>query len=385
MRQRDEAMRVLDRAVTSNRINARAAEVVQDVMSTGSPLAQTWTQRWAVATGSEAYERAFAKKLGDVEHGHLRWTPEEADAWRAVAQVQDEQRAMSLTDSSGGFLAPLVVDPAVNISSNGSINPLRQISRVVQTVSDAWQGITSAGVTAEWLAEAGQAADASPTLAQPSIPNYKASAFVPYSYEVGDDGVNFLQELSKLLLDGYEQLCATAFTTGSGVGQPTGIVTALTGGSSIVAPTTAETFTAADLYKVQSALGARWQPNATWNMSLTTLNAAKQFESTNGNRAFPELTQNPPMLLGRSVFENSNLDATAINPAATADHFNVLYGDFQQYVITDRIGSRIELIPNLVGANHRPTAQRGAFLWARVGADSLIDGAFRLLNVATTA
>lgn len=82
-------------------------------------------------------------------------------------------------------------------------------------------------MTAEWLAEAAEAADASPTLASPSIPNYKASAFVPFSYEIADDGLNFLEELGKLLADGYEQLCAAAFTTGSGSGQPTGIITAL--------------------------------------------------------------------------------------------------------------------------------------------------------------
>ena len=35
------------------------------------------------------------------------------------------------------------------------------------------------------------------------------------------------KELGKLLADGYEQLCAAAFTTGSGSGQPTGIITAL--------------------------------------------------------------------------------------------------------------------------------------------------------------
>lgn len=35
------------------------------------------------------------------------------------------------------------------LTSNGSTNPLRQISRVVQTTTDSWNGVTSAGVTAE--------------------------------------------------------------------------------------------------------------------------------------------------------------------------------------------------------------------------------------------
>jgi hypothetical protein len=36
------------------------------------------------------------------------------------------------------------------------------------------------------------------------------------------------------------------------------------------------------------------------------------------------------------------------------------------YVIADRIGSTLELIPILFGNNSRPTGQGGAFLWGRV-------------------
>jgi HK97 family phage major capsid protein len=60
--------------------------------------------------------------------------------------VQAEQRAMSTTDTAGGFLIPLTLDPAVSITVNGSTNPLRAISRVVQTVTDTWNGVTAAGV-----------------------------------------------------------------------------------------------------------------------------------------------------------------------------------------------------------------------------------------------
>jgi predicted phage gp36 major capsid-like protein len=47
-------------------------------------------------------------------------------------------------------------------------------------------------------------------------------------------------------------------------------------------------------------------------------------------------------------------------------------------VIVDRIGTTLELIPNLVGATRRPTGQRGALLWFRTGSDSVVDNAFRL-------
>jgi HK97 family phage major capsid protein len=81
----------------------------------------------------------------------------------------------------------------------------------------------------QWTAEAAEVADASPTLGSPSIPVYKGDAFVPFSFEVQGDAVNFMQELGKLLVDGAEQLNATAYTTGTGSGQPTGIITSLVG------------------------------------------------------------------------------------------------------------------------------------------------------------
>jgi predicted phage gp36 major capsid-like protein len=79
VQQRDAASRVLDRAVQDERLAARGAELVDGLMRSGPVLAQSWTQRWAAATGSEAYERAFAKKLADPENGQLTWTAEEAD------------------------------------------------------------------------------------------------------------------------------------------------------------------------------------------------------------------------------------------------------------------------------------------------------------------
>jgi predicted phage gp36 major capsid-like protein len=41
----------------------------------------------------------------------------------------------------------------------------------------------------------------------------------------------------------------------------------------------------------------------------------------------------------------------------------------------------IEFLPQLMGANGRPKGQRGWYAWYRVGADSVNDAAFRMLNV----
>lgn len=385
-RHRDPAMRTLDQAVSADRLNARGAAMIESLLTAGPVPAQSWTQRWAAAAGSPDYERAFAKLLANPERGHLEWTEKEANAYRAVRAVQTEQRSMSLTDSAGGYMVPLTLDPAVLLTSNGSINPLRSLARVVQTVSDTWQGVTSAGVTAEWTAEAAEMADASPTLGSPSIPVFKGDAFVPFSFEVEGDAVNFLSELGKLLVDGAEQLNATAYTTGSGTGQPKGVITSVAAVSgSLVAPGTAETLAAGDVYSVQNALPPRFQPNAQWCANLAIINTLRQFETASGALKFPGLQDNPPQLLGRAMNELSNMDGT-INAAATESNYPLLYGDFGSgMVIVDRIGSTMELVPHLVGSNRRPTGQRGALLWFRTGADVVIPNAFRLLSIPTTA
>lgn len=382
---RTAARRTLDQLVDTNRLPARSAEIVDRLTQVGPKSDRDWASRMVEAVGSDDYLRAFGRLMADPTRGHLMWSGRESEAFQRVQQLRSEIRAMSLTDTQGGFAVPLTIDPSIAISNSGSVNPLRAISKVVQTVTDSYRGLTSAGVSASFDAEAEEVSDDSPTLGEVVIPVHRAQAFVPASYEILADAVNLATEVGKLLNDGYQQLTNAHFTTGSGVGGPTGIVTAVAAASgSLVAPSVAESFTAADLFKVQNAAAPRWQANARWMMNLGFINSARQFESANGAIKFPELAGSPPMLLGRPVHENSGMDS-ALNPAASESNHVVLYGDFQQFCIVDRWPSTIELIPNLFGPNRRPTGQRGFYLFARTGSDVLVENAFRLLSIPTTA
>ena len=375
--QRSVAMRSLDQAVKRG-LPARAAETCERLVSVGPDHERSWTARWVAETGTDAYRSAFGKLLVHGEQGAgLRFTAEERAAFERVVRLHGE-RAMTITDSLGGYLIPFELDPAVQLTNAGSINPLMQIARVVNTVSDVWHGISSAGVTAEWLGEASEASDGSPTFGEPTIPSHKMSCFVPFSVELEGDATALMTELGTMLQDGSAQLLNQALTTGSGTGQPTGIVTALVGaGAPVVVPSLGtDTFAAGDIFALQNSLPARFSANAQWCAHLATINAARQMETTNGALKFPELGQG--MLLGRKVNELSNLDGT-IN--ATQNNYVLAYGDWSKYVVTQRVGSSVELIPHLVGANRRPTGQRGVWLWGRYGADVVVPAAFRLLNV----
>ena len=125
-----QAMRTVDAAVRSGQLPAHTGGLVERLVTDGPDRDRDLAAMWAVAAGDEQYMRAFATLCADPTRGHLLWTPAEADAYRAAARVQAELRAMSLTDAQGGFMTPMVLDPAILLTSAGSINPLRRISRV---------------------------------------------------------------------------------------------------------------------------------------------------------------------------------------------------------------------------------------------------------------
>lgn len=379
-----EARSLLDRLHRGGLLPDHAAERVERLMNADDHHSRTIAARWVSTAGAPAYLTGFSKLLADPQRGHMLWTEEERHAYAAVEALRSEMRSMSTTPGAGGYMIPLTLDPAIRLTSDGSTNPLRRIARVEQTVTNAWQGVTSAGATAEWKTEGAQVADGSPTIDDAPIPVHFGDVFVPYSFEVGMDAVGFVDQISRVMVDAADQLQVTAYTTGSGVGEPTGVITALDGTASEVAPTTGETFQAADVYKVQNALPPRFQARARWCAALGTINTLAQFETSNGALQFPELGDG--RLLRRPLEELSNMKASpAVNPAATADNHVLLYGDFAEFVIVDRIGTTVELIPNLMGANGRPTGQRGLLLWFRTGSNVVVPEAFRVLNIATTA
>lgn len=132
----------------------------------------------------------------------------------------------------------------------------------------------------------------------------------------------------------------------------------------LITPTTAETPLAGDVSAVQNALLPRFQPNAQWASHLGIINTLRQFETISGAPKSPSLQDNPPHLLGRPMNELSNLTGT-LNLVATKSNYPIVDG--RGLVIVDRIGSTLELVPHLFGANRRPTGQRGALLQFRTG------------------
>lgn len=326
-----------------------------------------------LAASDPAYRTAFEKVLKNPITGHLMWTAPEQMAYQRTETVR---AALSLTGVNGGYLVPFTLDPTIVLTNAGAANPFRQIARHATTATNTWNGVTSAGVTAAWLAEGGVVSDNTPTFGLATITPQKAAAWVFGSHEVIAD-TDFARQLPQLLADAQNLLESAAFSVGTGVGQPKGIVTAAT---TAVTTAAANTYAIADIYALQQSLPARARhgktPAVVGNVAI--INKTRQFDTAGGASYWTNLGQGiPPEVLGLRIAEASGMVSTT-----TTGSKILVAGDFDKYQIVDRLGMEVLFEPLVKdSATARPTGQAGWFAYWRVGADALDPTAFRCLTV----
>lgn len=326
--------------------------------------------------------------------GRLR--PEYLDAFEKVtvgmnpAFLEDVERAAIAvgTNTAGGYLVPTHLDPTLILTNSGVSNAIRGISRQVTLTGGAnkWNGVTTAGATASWDAELTEVSDDTPAVAPAQIPVYSAKALIMASIESFEDITGLAGDVQMMLADAQNRLEAAAHATGSGSGQPTGIFTALAGGSSVVASAhDAAGTTLADIQKLRRTLPVRWRGNASWLMNPTFMGYIQALGTALSASYSTDITQDfTSRLIGRPVVESD--EAPSTEQTTTIDHVMV-FGDFSNFVIVDKPGSTsIEFIPHLFNtSNNLPDGRRGWYMHFRNGSDSVNDLAFRMLDDKTTA
>lgn len=342
--------------------------------------------RYIRAAGDPAYLSAFRKafrsmqRTGTPAMAALEFTDDERQAW--IRAQQYAQRALA---SGSSVLVPAQVDPIINLSNAGTSGAegIRRVATVRQTTSNTYTAVTSAGVTATYAAELAEVADGSPTLGSVPITIHRGHAMVQASYEVQQDATgNFEAEMTRLLLDGKDRAEATAFVEGTGTNQPWGIAERLRQASKTVATATADVLVLADLYSLVAAVPNRWRARGQWLFSDLGLDQVRRLgETVTGNSA--HLVEGiadgvPDRLLGRPLTTTTELDKAGQTTAAGNDNVAV-FGDLRQYVIADRLGALIQVLPAM-GAAGRPIGGSNFYLFWRNGADYTVPDAARLLR-----
>ncbi|MFD8531524.1 phage major capsid protein [Streptosporangium canum] len=333
---------------------------------------------------------ALARRLLITEHPDYReafmrlvsrstpvLTPDQS---RAVERFE-ELRAMSIgSPAGGGYGVPVLIDPTIILTAQGSPNDIYNLARVETITTDRWKGVSSAGVTWAFHQEGAPTAENGPALAGPEVPAYRADGYIPYSLEVDQDYPGFAAEMHRLLGEGYSELLADKLTRGTGTNEPTGIVTALAGSAGATTAAGGQ-ITGGEVNAVWAALPIRYRRNATW-MSSTSVNNAIQLLGANNNASTftVDFTAEGVMVLkGHHAYVNDYMPALpgAVGPATLA-----VVGDWSNYLVAQRAGMSIELVPHVFktdAAVSVPTGQRAWFAWARVGGDSINDAGFRTL------
>jgi HK97 family phage major capsid protein len=370
---RSQALRVLERE-GAHLAPRQIDNVDRLIRSRSGDLNGEAIARRLVLSETEHYRSAFTK---GVTESQPVFTPEEA---RAISEFRAANEG---TGSAGGFGVPVLIDPTIILTSGAADAPLLAISRMITITTDAWKGVSSAGVTWSYDAEASAVSDDTPTLAQPTIPVYMARGFIPYSIEIGQDYPGFADEMSMLLGQGYIDLIASQSMVGSGLSSPRGLFTAMAATTTNpvhIVVKTSGAIGAIDVRGAWAALPERFRPRATWVMSPTV---EAQVRAFGNGLALSDFTINlladgTSVLTGRPVVV-SDYAPTFVGTTGTADY--AVVGDFSNFVIVNRAGMSVELVPNLFDqATGRPSGSRGWFATARHGFDIVNSRGFVLIS-----
>lgn len=351
---RDRALRSVE---TTQFFDSKAADNVARLLQDSDTDGEI--SRRILQTGSPTYKRAFGKLLVNKHR-----TPE-------------EERALA---TSTNYAVPYAVDPTVVLTSDGVINPVRQIARVITIAGNHWTGVASTGVTASYDAEAAEVSDDSPALTQPAADVEKAQAFIKYPIEVGDDWGALQSEMARMFADAKDTLEASKFLTGLGhsSNEPEGLLVGATG---TVMTASASVVAVADLYSLMAALAPRWRARAVFSGNLAVYQKIRQFDTGGGASLWVQLRFGEPAdLVGRPAYEWSNISSAITTGAASV----LIFGDFNEFSIIDRVGMSVEVVPHIFAtANNRPSGERGLYAYWRNTSDVRTAGAFKTLKITS--
>jgi HK97 family phage major capsid protein len=370
---RDGALRIMEDREAVVDLSPHQLDVLDRIMRSES---KTDLARRTIVTMNPAYRSAFGKLLTRGDGASVGLTDEERRAMLAY----ESYRAQDEATTHGGYALPVFIDPSVILTDQELDNPFLRISSIEDVNTNAWKGVSAAGVAWSFDAEAAEVSDDAITLAQPSVTVYTARGFIPYSVEVGQDWPGFQAEMARLLAFGYDDLLLSKFTNGNGTSEPMGVTTALTAQTTTECTVTTDgAFGQEDVYKVWKSLGQKYRRRASWLMSVGVMNKIRQFGASNVYHATTVTLVEGAVenLFNKPVYEDAYMpDFTGTTGAANI----LVVGDFGNgYKIARRQGMSVELVPHLIGNSNRPTGQRGWFAWARIGGNVVNNAAFQLL------
>jgi HK97 family phage major capsid protein len=369
---RDGAMRVIEKAQFPSVRNADKArdqvaqllaEHANDAPSEGRPAG--WMGRHIIGTGDPQYQAALAEYVARGRDGM-------APSRLAVLQTY--------SDPDGGFGVPFTIDPTFIITTDGAASSLREFARVETITSKSWHPLTTEDGDASYVGETDPTVDSAPNDIDDlnGVTPVLATRFIKYTATYQEDygASQILGQVGKLISDSKSRLESVKFVQGDGSGEPEGIIWKLDDdGTSLVS---VASFDLDALDALTAALGPRFRETAdgdtAYMANIAILQKMRQL-GTAGAPANSIYDQISKTLNGYPARELSAMD-----DVWTTGKEVLLFGDFEYFVIVDRIGLSVEYVPQVFNGDGNPLGQRGVYARWRNTSKVITVNAFRLLT-----
>jgi len=286
----------------------------------------------------EATARAVRDNGGDPRAVFHKWLRGGDGALNSADWSTIRNTMSTTTNSEGGFTVATEVATSV-LEAMKAYGGMRAVAEVIQTA----QGNPINFPTSDGTAEVGEligenttATSADVSFGVKTLSTYKySSKIVTVPFELLQDSSVDVEALVRgRLAQRLGRITNTHFTTGSGTGQPNGIVTAAGLGKT---GTTGQTATVIydDLVDLQHAIDPAYRANGKFMMNDASLKVIRKIKDSQGRPIFvPGYEVGvpggvPDTLLGSPVVVNQDVATMAANAKS------ILFGDFSYYKIRD--------------------------------------------------
>jgi HK97 family phage major capsid protein len=328
-------------AVPSGPIESRLMAGARDYQD----AVRGWFIRGAKSHGPvPAHMEAAAKRIGlNIDSNALNYrlamrgmtglSSEDRKVWQ---QYHDEERAMAGPQSSTSVGGYSIQDAAMREVEIALLQygAMRQVSTVLRTDTGGPLPIPTVNDTTNVGAIVGEGVTVGTqdaTFSQLVLDAWKyTSKSVLVSVELMQDAsINLPQMLGRLLGERLGRIQNTHFTTGTGTGQPNGVVTAATFAQAATGNTTSITF--ANLIALYHSVDPAYRNNAKFMMNDNSISKIKLLTDSQGRPLWiPGLVDRAPdTILGSPYVINQDMASMTITGKS------ILFGDFSKYLIRD--------------------------------------------------
>lgn len=281
---------------------------------------------------SDEYKSAFATYLvrgKDELDGETR-------SILAQGSIRDQGKG---TANLGGYLVPTDFQKELSLHAVQAGTFRRTRARVIVTSTGEALQVpkTVAHGAASWVAEGVTSSASDETFGQVTLNAFTARRLEKVSVElVEDEAVGLVSYLGKAIGQAIGLLENSAYLTGTGSGQPTGLLSLITAGVTGAAGQTTS-LTADNVFDLFYSVGPQYRTNAEWMMADSTVKAIRKLKDSTNNYIWSPTSGvasvlangAPDTLLGKPMWSDPAM------PVMAANALSVVFGDFSAYTIRD--------------------------------------------------